>query len=84
MSATSVRRRNGRWNEEETAFLIRHVRELGKGKWKRILEQGGTIFQNRSQVVTPFHPGPTLTPWNGATGGSTDSISVILTIRLPA
>lgn len=26
------------------------VREKGKGKWKRILEEGGGIFQNRSQV----------------------------------
>ena len=45
------RRRNGRWNEDETNFLIRMVRELGKGKWKRILEQGGALFQNRSQVI---------------------------------
>ena len=44
------RRRNGRWNEEETSYLIRNVREHGKGKWKRILESGGSIFQNRSQV----------------------------------
>lgn len=44
------RRRNGRWNETETNFLIRMVREKGKGKWKRILEEGGNIFQNRSQV----------------------------------
>jgi hypothetical protein len=45
-----ARRRNGRWNEKETNLLITLVRRLGKGKWKRILEEGGNEFQNRSQV----------------------------------
>jgi hypothetical protein len=45
------RRRNGRWTEEETQFLILNVREHGKGKWKKILELGTEIFQKRSQVI---------------------------------
>jgi hypothetical protein len=45
-----ARRRNGRWNEKETNLLITLVRRLGKGKWKRILEEGETEFQSRSQV----------------------------------
>jgi len=44
------RRRNGRWSEDETQFLIANVREHGKGKWKKILELGSEIFLKRSQV----------------------------------
>ncbi|CAL8460763.1 g294 [Coccomyxa elongata] len=44
------RRRNGRWNEHETNTLIELVRQLGKGKWKKILEEGAAAFNNRSQV----------------------------------
>eukprot|EP00884_Botryococcus_braunii_P003653 jgi/Botrbrau1/13289/Bobra.27_2s0009.1 len=44
------RRKNGRWAESETQLLINLVKEFGKGKWKRILEEGGSQFQNRSQV----------------------------------
>ncbi len=44
------RRRNGRWNEAETNTLIELVRQLGKGKWKKILEEGAAAFNNRSQV----------------------------------
>lgn len=46
-----ARRRDARrWNEEETNLLINLVQRLGKGKWKRILEEGESGFQNRSQV----------------------------------
>lgn len=44
------RRRNGRWAEHETSTLIALVRQWGKGKWKKILEEGGAAFNNRSQV----------------------------------
>ncbi|KAK9846435.1 hypothetical protein WJX81_003728 [Elliptochloris bilobata] len=44
------RRRNGRWSEQETATLIDLVRRNGKGKWKKILEDGREIFLNRTQV----------------------------------
>ena len=47
------RRRNGRWNEHETNTLIELVRQLGKGKWKKILEEGSAAFNNRSQVDLP-------------------------------
>lgn len=46
------RRRNGRWAPEETDLLIELVRKFGKGKWKRILEEGGVKFRNRSQVCS--------------------------------
>ena len=44
------RRRNGRWSPAETNALITLVRQFGKGKWKKILEEGGPVFNNRSQV----------------------------------
>ena len=44
------RRRNGRWSPNETTSLINLVRQYGKGKWKKILEEGGPVFNNRSQV----------------------------------
>lgn len=44
------RRRNGRWSPQETNQLINLVRQFGKGKWKKILEEGGPVFNNRSQV----------------------------------
>ncbi|KAK9908975.1 hypothetical protein WJX75_005488 [Coccomyxa subellipsoidea] len=44
------RRRNGRWAEHETNTLIELVRQWGKGKWKKILEEGAAAFNNRSQV----------------------------------
>ncbi|KAK9827119.1 hypothetical protein WJX74_007061 [Apatococcus lobatus] len=44
------RRKIGRWTEEETNALIRLTQEIGKSKWKKILEAGEGIFQNRSQV----------------------------------
>lgn len=44
------RRRNGRWSPAETNSLITLVRQFGKGKWKKILEEGGPVFNNRSQV----------------------------------
>ncbi len=44
------RRRNGRWSPNETNSLINLVRQYGKGKWKKILEEGGPVFNNRSQV----------------------------------
>lgn len=44
------RRRNGRWSPQETNSLITLVRQYGKGKWKKILEEGGPVFNNRSQV----------------------------------
>ena len=44
------RRRNGRWSQEETNTLIGLVRQYGKGKWKKILEEGGANFKNRSQA----------------------------------
>jgi hypothetical protein len=43
-----------RWAEHETNTLIALVRQWGKGKWKKILEEGGAAFNNRSQVC---HPG---------------------------
>ncbi len=46
------RRRNGRWAEHETNTLIELVRQWGKGKWKKILEEGAAAFNNRSQVPT--------------------------------
>ena len=51
------RRRNGRWSQEETDTLIALVRSSGKGKWKKILEEGGANFKNRSQVRAAPHPG---------------------------
>lgn len=51
------RRRNGRWAQEETDLLVRLVRKFGKGKWKRILEEGGVKFRNRSQVCSLEKPG---------------------------
>ena len=45
------RRRNGRWAEHETNTLIELVRQWGKGKWKKILEEGAAAFNNRSQVL---------------------------------
>ena len=51
------RRRNGRWSPAETNALITLVRQFGKGKWKKILEEGGPVFNNRSQVgmsTSPF------------------------------
>ena len=47
------RRRNGRWSQEETNTLIGLVRQWGKGKWKKILEEGGPSFKNRSQARAP-------------------------------
>ena len=44
------RRRNGRWSPAETNALITLMRQFGKGKWKKILEEGGPVFNNRSQV----------------------------------
>jgi len=44
------RRRNGRWSETETQKLIELVRRNGKGKWKKILEDGREVFQNRTQA----------------------------------
>ena len=44
------RRRNGRWSEQETQTLIELVRRNGKGKWKKILEDGREIFVNRTQA----------------------------------
>jgi hypothetical protein len=46
------RRRNGRWSQEETDTLIALVRSTGKGKWKKILEEGSAAFKNRSQVCS--------------------------------
>ncbi|KAK9863879.1 hypothetical protein WJX84_008931 [Apatococcus fuscideae] len=47
--AGAPRRKIGRWTEEETNALIRLTQEIGKSKWKKILEAGEGVFQNRSQ-----------------------------------
>ncbi|KAL3132190.1 hypothetical protein ABBQ32_008790 [Trebouxia sp. C0010 RCD-2024] len=44
------RRKVGRWSEEETNTLILLTNQLGKGKWKKILDEAGDIFKSRSQV----------------------------------
>ncbi len=44
------RRRIGRWREEETTKLINLTKTYGRGKWKLILEKGGLLFANRTQV----------------------------------
>lgn len=42
------RQSGGRWSEQETSTLIEGVRCYGKGKWKRIFEDGRSVFQNRT------------------------------------
>ncbi|DBA98075.1 hypothetical protein WJX77_001235 [Trebouxia sp. C0004] len=44
------RRKVGRWSEEETNTLIMLTNQLGKGKWKKILDEAGDVFKSRSQV----------------------------------
>lgn len=44
------RRKNGRWTQEETQLLIELTNKYGKGKWKKIVQEGGEMFQNRTAV----------------------------------
>ena len=54
-----VRRKVGRWKQEEVDDLISLTRVYGRGKWKAILEHSGNAFQHRNQARCPAKLGPT-------------------------
>ena len=58
-----VRRKVGRWKQEEVDELISLTRVYGRGKWKAILEHSGNVFQHRNQV--PSCSGPDREPGSG-------------------
>lgn len=51
--APPARRTKRRWTEEETEKLKELTFKHGKGCWRRVLEEGGAVFQNRTQARTP-------------------------------
>ena len=54
-----VRRKVGRWKQEEVDELISLTRVYGRGKWKAILEHSGNVFQHRNQARCPAKLAPT-------------------------
>lgn len=54
MLAGKVRRKIGKWSNEETEMLINLVRRYGKGNWKMILDKALGGLGARSQVGAPL------------------------------
>lgn len=49
-SSRQPRRKVGRWSQQETDLFITLVKQIGRGKWKRVLEMSDGQLTHRSQV----------------------------------